>query len=47
MEVHVVLCFKGWIMSEDTGDFSGLKKNIPNLSPKLLHPVHDNDTIFI
>ena len=30
---------KGGIMSEDTGRFLLLQKNIPNLYPKLLHPV--------
>ena len=34
MEVHVVLCFKGWIMSEDTGKFLLLQKNILNIYPE-------------
>ena len=33
---------KGGIMSEDTERFLLLQKYIPNLYPKLLHPVHYN-----
>ena len=28
-------------------DFLGAQKNIPNVSPKLLHPVHDNTLTLI
>ena len=34
---------KGGIMSEYTGRFVLLQKDIPNLYPKLLHPMHGID----
>ena len=34
---------KGGIMSEDTGGLLLFQKNIQNLYPKLLHPVHGID----
>ena len=34
-------------MSEGTGAYLLLQNNIPNLYPKLLHPVHDNHKILI
>ena len=37
----------GGIMSEVTGGDLLLQNNIPNLYPKLLHPVHDNHKILI
>ena len=34
-------------MSEVTGGYLLLQNNVPNLYPKLLHPVHDNHKILI
>ena len=37
---------KGGIMSEDTGGFLLLQKQIPNIYPELLHQVYGNDNIL-
>ena len=36
-------CSKGTFKSEGSGGFLLLQKDIPNLYPKLLHPVHGID----
>ena len=41
---HYIREAKGGIMSEDIGGFLLLPKNVPKNYPKLLNPVHGNDT---